>query len=1580
MLARALFDQVHRQWPSGSVSSWKGIGGNGRRKRYVVSMGVQGLWELLAPVGRRVSVETLAGKKLAIDASIWMIQFMKAMRDDKGEMVRNAHLLGFFRRICKLLYLRTKPVFVFDGGTPALKRRTVIARRRQRENAQAKIRKTAEKLLLNHLKSMKLKELAADIESQKHDPKGKKIVSDAGDMTQTSSKLNDAVPGAKNQEMLDELLAASLAAEEDGSLFGNASMSAGGIPSEESDGDDEEMILPVMHGSVDPSILAALPPSMQLDLLVQMREKLMAENRQKYQKVKKAPAKFSELQIQAYLKTVAFRREIDDVQKSAAGRGVGGVQTSRIASEANREFIFSSSFTGDKHILTSAGVEKNGDMEQQTPRTEAVSSDFVNHISSTAKGDSTTASATDESRGGFHDDVETYLDERGRVRVSRVRAMGIRMTRDLQQNLDLMKEIEQVKMKENISTNMEVISNEQVYGVQESFCENNHSHESSNDGENGTISINDGMDLLVEGRSPQTNEQSVLGNKIPLVISFYEHDNGNKCTDGDVDNLFASLVAGDSVIPSSKLVPTEKHPCASDSECFWEEGSIEETNGNFSNDAKEEAKQTLAYDNINDEAEVDWEEGVSDVPEMASPQKIAVSKGSLEEAAAFEEAIRRSLEDFTVEKSLNVSAGTSDTELSEQVISQSTSIEYEKDCSDTHNLPLEDNFQQNQSCNDVDDLERLNNVGVRDMLQTTESPNKQLQSYRELQGLIHGKEVVTDQSHLVSDVGRLSDETVEDRNVCIEACSTHQVNSKEPKEAPLKSKTSDATLVDAFQNKPEAAPSVVSCETTDNAILQARYFVKETATDASVDHNLVSEKDHGVLSREKERYRDVVEDKVDASETALDEEMLHLRQERINLGDEQKKLERNAESVSSEMFAECQELLQMFGLPYIIAPMEAEAQCAYMELANLVDGVITDDSDVFLFGARNVYKNIFDERKYVETYFMKDIENELGLNREKLIHMALLLGSDYTEGISGIGIVNAIEVVRAFPEEDGLRKFREWLESPDPSILGKFDVQIGSTSRKRSSKANNNDLDHLQDSVEGSASDGSVSKSHDNSQSMDDIQTIKQIFMDKHRNVSKNWHIPSSFPSEAVTSAYASPQVDKSTEPFSWGKPDLFVLHKLCWEKFGWSNQKTDELLVPVLKEYSKHETQLRLEAFYSFNERFAKIRSKRIKKALKGITGNQSSGLTTDLPEESSKASKKRRVNPSDPNENKPENSLYERNDDVTGNEDNVSEKSTKKQSQKKEIGSGPVQSTVGHPNLAIWEESKQDTKEGLSRDGRGRGRSRGRGRGRGGRGGGQGKGKAIPSFEVTESSASDGSDHDDVQEIQAEGTGGLTAVRRSTRPRKHVKYASKEPDDSESSDQSNEKGRDERTLDQEPELGKDILGRAAEDSWENDHYVGGSDHSLNYGLSKDYLEVGGGFCEDEADQEADPFQQVSYQPISKPGIGNLFLDDRLSDEYLKTGDAFCMNKAEMDDDQSHQSVSSPPRDHDTHIDDASGITQSRYHPEIESNNDPSDLGLSPEENEQELPNEDSGPTSTTGLHAMPLLRRKRRKIGKNV
>lgn len=97
-------------------------------------MGVKDLWQLLSAVGRRVSIETLETKVLAIDVSIWITQFIKAMRDEEGKTIHNAHLIGAIRRILKLLFHRIRPVFVFDGVAPSIKQRTLRRRQNFRDN------------------------------------------------------------------------------------------------------------------------------------------------------------------------------------------------------------------------------------------------------------------------------------------------------------------------------------------------------------------------------------------------------------------------------------------------------------------------------------------------------------------------------------------------------------------------------------------------------------------------------------------------------------------------------------------------------------------------------------------------------------------------------------------------------------------------------------------------------------------------------------------------------------------------------------------------------------------------------------------------------------------------------------------------------------------------------------------------------------------------------------------------------------------------------------------------------------------------------------------------------------------------------------------------------------------------------------------------------------------------------------------------------------------------------------------------------------------------------------------------------
>ena len=110
-------------------------------------MGVTGLWTVVQPCARPIKLETLNKKRLAVDASIWIYQFLKAVRDKEGNALRNSHVVGFFRRICKLLFFGIKPVFVFDGGAPALKRQTISGRKRRREGRREDAVRTAGKLL-----------------------------------------------------------------------------------------------------------------------------------------------------------------------------------------------------------------------------------------------------------------------------------------------------------------------------------------------------------------------------------------------------------------------------------------------------------------------------------------------------------------------------------------------------------------------------------------------------------------------------------------------------------------------------------------------------------------------------------------------------------------------------------------------------------------------------------------------------------------------------------------------------------------------------------------------------------------------------------------------------------------------------------------------------------------------------------------------------------------------------------------------------------------------------------------------------------------------------------------------------------------------------------------------------------------------------------------------------------------------------------------------------------------------------------------------------------------------------------------
>ncbi|KAI9640270.1 DNA repair protein rad2 [Ciborinia camelliae] len=59
-------------------------------------MGVTGLWTIVQPCARPTPLPALNRKRLAVDASIWIYQFLKAVRDKEGNALRNTNDVRFF--------------------------------------------------------------------------------------------------------------------------------------------------------------------------------------------------------------------------------------------------------------------------------------------------------------------------------------------------------------------------------------------------------------------------------------------------------------------------------------------------------------------------------------------------------------------------------------------------------------------------------------------------------------------------------------------------------------------------------------------------------------------------------------------------------------------------------------------------------------------------------------------------------------------------------------------------------------------------------------------------------------------------------------------------------------------------------------------------------------------------------------------------------------------------------------------------------------------------------------------------------------------------------------------------------------------------------------------------------------------------------------------------------------------------------------------------------------------------------------------------------------------------------------------
>ncbi|ATY58774.1 DNA excision repair Rad2 [Cordyceps militaris] len=1086
-------------------------------------MGVNGLWTVVQPCARPTNLATLNRKRLAVDASIWIYQFLKAVRDKEGNALRNSHVVGFFRRICKLLWFGIQPIFVFDGGAPALKRATIQKRQRRREGRRDDAVRTAGKLLAVQMQRV------AEEEEQKRkrererpraakeaeeepvpDPKDMIYVEEIG-MSNQERQRNRKFH-KKDAYHLPEL---------DGGI---ASMGKADDPRIMSVEELEEYARQFNNGEdinlydfskidFDGEFFKSLPAPDRYNILnaARLRSRLrLGLSKEQLDEMFPDRMAFSRFQIER----VQERNHL--TQRLMYEVGMTGLDltlpvNARVAGEKDREYILVKNDGAEGGwALGVVSKEKDSgeahkpidvdaiDVQYQTKEEEDEEDDVdgfedvpIEGLNRLPKSDPTAAT------------LEAALDIASRRR----QFYGIHKERPNNEEDSLfvggpadapaieneVQEAERIHPEEEDDLNRAIalsLQNQHVVG-----------EDSATDDELfEDVPIGDKpkwTQKAVEAAKPLTTHSGsmiahIVNNRSNAAVTKRQEKPETQDSDSDEDMQaimarsrqakkqaappprpvpentknpfdgplpFPKLSWGSSLFGTSKMGDTSAKNTARGSAAaadVEENGAHDDMAGGFTVEGQDD--QTLQLP--------PWLADVSDIRDSLKKQQDAEREINAQDREDAEEVGRRRMKEM-----------------------QDRLIEIDSD-------------SDNDS--DIQIIEVPPSPALE--LAVEEPQTDSIQTEAEQLELEHQAERSTQLQSALAE-SQLSDAP----GVTLATTPPKDAESPEPELEDIELPQASEELV---VPELESAGDAVSIH-EQNATTVVNIDDDELFGDAEEDEYSDPEEEE-LLVQMAEEAEEHARFATELNQKSMEQNRRDYEQELRQLRTQQKKDRRDADEVTQVMVSECQSLLRLFGIPYITAPMEAEAQCAELVRLGMVDGIVTDDSDTFLFGGTRVYKNMFNSNKFVECYIGSELEKDLSLSRQQLISLAHLLGSDYTEGLPGVGPVTAVEILSEFPGRDGLGHFRAW-----------WDADASSPFRKKFRRA----------------------------------QAAKLF-------------LPPGFPNHAVDDAYLHPVVDGSTEPFQWGVPDVEGLRRFLMATIGWSKERTDEVLVPVIRDMNKREVE----------------------------------------------------------------------------------------------------------------------------------------------------------------------------------------------------------------------------------------------------------------------------------------------------------------------------------------------------------------------------------------------------------------------
>ncbi|CCW68881.1 unnamed protein product [Phytomonas sp. Hart1] len=241
-------------------------------------------------------------------------------------------------------------------------------------------------------------------------------------------------------------------------------------------------------------------------------------------------------------------------------------------------------------------------------------------------------------------------------------------------------------------------------------------------------------------------------------------------------------------------------------------------------------------------------------------------------------------------------------------------------------------------------------------------------------------------------------------------------------------------------------------------------------------------------------------------------------------------------------------LLGCFGISYVISPGEADAQCAYLARQGLVDAVFTEDSDVVVHGAPVILRGFFSSNQKVLAYRQAELV-ACGVDKGVLVALALLLGCDYAEGIAGLGLSGALEVLVSswLPTKPNEKEEKDNFHGEMGFIISVLRRWKALVAKMPTSWVDVGE---------------------------DDLSLLQFLLLEKNKRSWGGLHLPASFPESNVVGAFYEPPVNRDRTPFLASNPQWPRVWQFAGENGLLESSWVRERLGLAQKEWDRRQKQ----------------------------------------------------------------------------------------------------------------------------------------------------------------------------------------------------------------------------------------------------------------------------------------------------------------------------------------------------------------------------------------------------------------------